>query len=79
MELGRTIDHHHAGAAAPGERSELRDHRQQIDKSAALTAFVAGLIHLELLRLLQQNRSEAEIQLLNLDVCVAPECVAKLF
>jgi hypothetical protein len=29
MELGRTIDHHHAGAAAPGERSELRGHRQR--------------------------------------------------
>lgn len=28
MELRRTIDHHHALAAAPGERSELRGHRQ---------------------------------------------------
>ena len=26
--FGRTIDHHHATAAAPGERSELRGHRQ---------------------------------------------------
>jgi hypothetical protein len=28
--------------AAPGERSKLRGHRQQIAKSAALTLFIAG-------------------------------------
>ncbi len=46
LRLGREAQR---SSRVTGERSELRGHRLQIGKSAALAVFVAGLIHLELL------------------------------